>query len=506
MQAHYLFFPVYNNVIYASLDSEGMSAWKRVKIAIVRRKLLSNKIPEDSENPLEEWMALKAKETLKKSPELQKAIGRKKLDTVGPEEFREYQLFRVREQMRYVQENSIFYKDRFREAGVSPDDIRSYEDLVRIPMTTPDEMAVEPNHFLCVSMTKTERAFTTTGTSGVRKRVFYTREDLLAKIDIISSALMNVGMKKGDVLHIMFPTVGAWDPSLMLAGACMVAGYGSSNSASVDISEQMQTITENNSTYIIGLPSFIYRVTVLAGERVDLKSLGIKKGICAAEPLSEAMRGILEEAWGCPVLDVWGMTEFGLACAIECDERDGLHTDEANMLFEVIDPETGEHVPDGEKGELVVTSLNAEATPLIRYRTRDISFLYPPECDCGTRFNRRIGKPGGRLDLMTKIGLGQKVYPLLFDEALLQFPEVVSYQLTIDREGYKDVLTFCVETERPDEDLRQRLVDALTSIAEIEQGIDEELLEPPRIEFRDAGTKDYASKAKVIVDRRKHYD
>ncbi len=487
-----------------------MSAWetvkKRVKVAVVRRKLLSTQIPEDCEHPLEEWMALKAKDTFRRSPELRDAIGVRKLDVVGPAEFREYQLFRVREQMRYTEANSIFYKDRYRKAGVAPEDIRAYEDLTKIPLTTPDEMAVDPMHFLCVSMTKTERAFSTTGTSGVRKRVFYSREDLLSKIDIISSALMNVGMQKGEVLHIMFPTVGAWDPSLMMAGACMVAGYGSSSSASVDIEEQMRTIRENQSSYIIGLPSFIHRVTVLAGEKVDLRQLGIKKLICAAEPLSESMRTTLQNAWGCPVLDVWGMTEFGLACAIECDERNGLHTDEANLLFEVIDPETEEHMPEGERGELIVTSLNAEATPIIRYRTRDISSLYPSTCDCGTRFNHRIGKPGGRLDLMTKIGLGQKVYPLLFDEAVLKFPEVVSYQVLIDRQNYKDRLTFCIEAQDTDKALQERILDSVLAIAEIEEGIDEELLESPRIRFRDVGSREYVVKAKVIVDQRENYD
>ncbi|MDI3482457.1 MAG: phenylacetate-CoA ligase [Candidatus Methanomethylophilaceae archaeon] len=483
-----------------------MSAWEKVKVAIVRRKLLSNRIPEDCKNPLEEWMAIKAMETFKKHPEFRKALGVNKLDEVGPEEFQEYQLFRVREQMRYTQENSIFYRDYFRKAGVSPEDIRSYDDLVRIPMTTPEQMAAEPMHFLCVSVTKTERAFSTTGTTGVRKRVFYTREDLLAKIDIISSALMNVGMKKGDVLHIMFPTVGAWDPSLMMAGACLVAGFGSSSSSSVDIEEQMKTIVDNNSTFIIGLPSFIYRVTVLAGEKVDLKSMGIKKIISAAEPLSEAMRNTLQNAWGCPVLDVWGMTEFGLACAVECDQRVGLHTDEANLLFEIIDPDTGQHLPYGEKGELIVTSLTAEATPLIRYRTRDISALYPPGCDCGTRFNHRIAKPSGRMDLMTKIGLGQKVYPLLFDEAVLRFPEIISYHVIIDRAGYKDRLTFCLESLDQSDILKEKVLDALLSIPEIEYSINEELLEMPRVLFRPPGSEDYTSKAKIIIDKRGNYD
>ena len=142
----------------------------------------------------------------------------------------------------------------------------------------------------------------------------------------------------------------------------------------------------------------IYRVTMLMGKDVDLKSLGIKRIVSTSEPLSESMRKRMEEAWGCKVLDVWGMTEFGLACAVECDEQNGLHTDEANLLFEVIDPETGKHVPDGQMGELVITSLSAECTVLIRYRTHDIAAMLAPPCGCGAHFNRRLKKPSGRMD------------------------------------------------------------------------------------------------------------
>lgn len=483
-----------------------MSPWKKVKMAIVRRKLLSSKIPDNCSNPLEEWMAIKTRETFKKNKELRQAIGKSELDHVTRADFEEYQMFQFRKQMRYVEENSAFYKERFRQAGVSADDIRCYADLTKVPLTTPDEMAADPLLLMAVSMTKTERSFSTTGTSGVRKRVFYTRNDLISKIDIIASALRNIGMLKGDVLHIMFPTVGAWDPSLMMAGACMAAGFDSSSSASIDIEEQMSIIKNNHSNYIIGLPSFIYRVTALAGRSSDLRTLGIKKIICAAEPLSESVRNVLQERWGCKVLDVWGMTEFGLACAIECDEQDGMHTDEANLLFEIIDPETGEHKDYREKGELVVTSLTAEGTPIIRYRTRDYSALIGPPCGCGTVFNKKIQKPSGRMDMMTKVGLGQKIYPLLFDEAVLSVPGVISYQVLIDKEDFRDKLTFVIESEDQSEKLRKTIINSVSTIPEIEIGISEELIETPRVEFRDINRSEYASKAKIIVDRRSLYD
>ena len=479
-----------------------MSAWESVKLAIVRRKLLTNRVRPDSENPLEEWMRLKAQAVCKSSKELKKRIGSHDLENMSREDFEEYQLFRFREQMRYVEENTRFYRDHFKNAGVRPEDIQTYADLQKVPFTLPSDLAEEPMYFMAVSRSKTAREFTTTGTTGTRKLIGYTLNDLISKIDIVAAALKGIGMEKDDSLHIMFPAVSAWDPSLMLAGACKIAGYGSSTCSSPDINEQMKVIKENRSTFVIGLPSFIYRVTVIMGENVDLRTLGIKKVISTSEPLSESMRSTLEDAWGCKVLDVWGMTEFGLACAVECDEQDNLHTDEANLLFEVIDPETGLHVPNGQTGELVVSSLNAEATPILRYRTRDLSALFDPPCNCGSHFNRRIKKPSGRMDMQFKIGMGYKIYPVLFDEALFKDPAVVDYQVRITKEGFRDILIFEVESADGNEALAKRIIDSLMEIMELKDGIAEDLVGIPRVEFRDVGTMEYSAKAKKIVDMR----
>ena len=483
-----------------------MSAWDAMKVFIIRRRLLANMIPENCEHPLEEWMAIKARMTFKKNPELKERIGKKTLDEVTREDFNEYQLFRVREQMRYAEENSPYYRNKFKDAGVRPEDINTWDDLEKIPFTEPADLAESPFYFFAVSRTKLRNEFTTTGTTGHRKTIGYTTNDLVSKIDIVASALKDIGMRDGDSLHIMFPLVTAWDPSLIMAGACKILGYGSSICSETDIKKQYQTIIDSNATYIIGLPSFIYRVTMLMGKDVDLKSLGIKRIVSTSEPLSESMRKRMEEAWGCKVLDVWGMTEFGLACAVECDEQNGLHTDEANLLFEVIDPETGKHVPDGQMGELVITSLSAECTVLIRYRTHDIAAMLAPPCGCGAHFNRRLKKPSGRMDLQFKIGMGRKIYPVLFDEAVFIDQSVIDYQVKITKEGYKDVLTFEVETKEPSDGLKDRLVDSISRIMEIEDAMNEDLLDTPRVEFVDIGTMEYTIKAKKIVDLRENYD
>jgi phenylacetate-CoA ligase len=483
-----------------------MSAWETVKLAIVRRRLLANRIPKDSVYPLETWMAIKAAVTAKNERELRNVIGKTENDRISRKEFDEYQLFRVREQIRYVMQNSPFYRDRYKELGVKADDVRTMDDLNKIPFTYPSELADEPLLFMAVSRTKTAREFTTTGTTGKRKVIGYTTGDLIAKVDIISSALRSVGMDSNDTLHIMFPAVSAWDPSLMLAGACKVAGYGSSTCSSPDIKEQMDVMVKSKATHVIGLPSFIYRVTALMGSEIDLKTLGIKKIISTSEPLSESMREKLQDAWGCNVLDVWGMTEFGLACAIECDERHGLHTDEANLLFEIVDPDTGKRVPDGKMGELVVTSLTAEATPLIRYRTRDLAAMVSPPCNCGSKFNRKLLKPCGRMDMQFKVGMGYKIFPVLFDEILFANEKVVDYQMTITKEGFKDILTFEIESKDTGDDVRNSIIGSLSKIMEIEDGIKEDLIDIPRVVFKDIGSMEYSAKAKKISDLRENFD
>lgn len=477
-----------------------------MKAFFVRRRLLSRKVPDDSRSPLESWMAIKARGTLRKSGMEISAPESGRPDEISRADFEEYQLHRFREQMKYAEREAPHYRNLYKDAGIRPEDIRTYDDLEKVPFTYSDELTENPYAFCAVSVTKLTREFTTTGTSGKRKIIGFTANDLIGKVDIIASALSNIGMEKKDSLHIMFPTVSAWDPSLLMSAACKVLGYGSSTCSETDIAVQMAVMKKAGSTHIIGLPSFIYRVTVLMGKETDLKSLGIKKIISTSEPLSESVRKTLEDAWGCKVLDVWGMTEIGLACAVECDEQDGLHTDEANILFEVIDPETGKHVPAGQDGELVVSSLNAQGTVLLRYRTKDRVSMQDPPCRCGMSFNRKLNKPRGRMDMQSKVGMGYKVYPLLFDEALFGEKAVVEYQLKITKEDYRDILTFEVETTAPSDELRERIISAVSSVREVSEGMAEDLIGRPRVEFLEVGSMQYSAKAKKIVDLRENYD
>ena len=187
-----------------------------MKAFFVRRMLLSRKVPKGCENPLEGWMAIKAREVLKKSGS--KFPASERTDTIGREEFEEYQLLRFREQMKYAEAEAPHYRSLYKDAGIRPEDIRTYEDLEKVPFTYSHDLAEKPYSFCAVSVTKLAREFTTTGTTGRRKTIGFTSGDLVGKVDIIASALSNIGMRKGDSLHIMFPTVSAWDPRLRLWG------------------------------------------------------------------------------------------------------------------------------------------------------------------------------------------------------------------------------------------------------------------------------------------------
>lgn len=203
-----------------------MPLLQRVKIAIARRRMISLKVKGDV-NPLEGWIHGKVRAELKRSREYREAIVRTDLDNVTREDLKAYQIHRFRQQLGYVMENSYHYWNMLQAAGVRPHNVRTWEDQDSVPVTDPAELAAEPLTFLCVSQSKVIRVFTTSGTSGTKKRLFHTQDDVLNIVDSISSALRSVVMTGQDTLQIMFPAVSVWDPGLMLDGACKVAGLRS---------------------------------------------------------------------------------------------------------------------------------------------------------------------------------------------------------------------------------------------------------------------------------------
>ncbi|MFA5314145.1 MAG: AMP-binding protein [Methanomassiliicoccales archaeon] len=481
-----------------------MKPLQRLIIAYARTKLLSTHIAEDEDHALAVLIEMKVRRELRKDKDFQAALGRSRLSDVSRQDLIEYQLHKFRRQMKYTDANSIYYHNKFKSLGLMPDMIRTREDLIKVPVTEPADLAEEPYSFLCVSQSKVMRAFTTSGTSGQRKRLFYTQSDVLNIVDSIAAALRNCGMNGRDTLHIMFPAISAWDPSLMLDSACKVAGLSSNVCSAVDVDEQMKSMTSSKVKVIIGLTSFIYRITILAKAKYDLRQFGVKAIICSSEPLSEAMRREIEAAWGCKACSQYGMTEMGLATTIECFSQDGLHIDEGNYMVECVDQE-GKHTKERQPGELIWTSLNMEGSPLLRYRSYDLSAYIESPCSCGHNSIGKIAKPMGRINFETKIGYGEKVYPLLFDEAVLSVSGVLGYQVVIDKVDFRDKLTLNVEFTGDTEGAKKQLLEKMLALDEVRSSLDNDLLAPLEIEVV-SSSSGFTPKKATIIDNRKQYD
>jgi len=360
-----------------------------VRMNIAKRRLESWKIDAFEGNPLEQWGLTKIRNDIKNSKELKELFGNQELDR---ELINEYKLFRFRELMGYVMENSPYYKELYEKTGINPSQITKYEDLKKLPLTEQKQLAEHPYHFLCVSRREIVREFTSSGTTNMLKRMAYTQHELLEIVDSVISGLKMAGMDaKDDTLQIMYPTITAtWDPGLVLSKACALSGYNSVINDSLDADEQIKTMRESGTTIIIGTSSFLYELSKAAREIIQPGELGIKRIICSSEPLTLSMRKEIEEVWGCKTLRQWGMTELGLANAIECAEQNGFHLNNPDFLVEIIDPKTGKQLLPGEEGELVVTTLRRKCMPLIRYRTRDITTLIDEPCTCGACLDQRI--------------------------------------------------------------------------------------------------------------------
>lgn len=350
------------------------------------------------ENALESWVHSLIKSEIEKNSKLRESIDKKDLSEIEKEDVRKYKEYKLRRLVDYLYENSKFYRNQFQEVGVKPEEIKNLSDLEKIPLTDPSQMAENPYPFLCVPRNQILRGFTTSGTSGLEKRVLFTRDDLVRIVESIGAGLKLVGMSEGDTLHIMYPTIAGWDPGYMLGKACEMLGFSYVVEDTEDMDRQIKEIEENNSTFIIGLTSFLDKLTEEAGESHDLGGFGIKAIISSSEPLSETVRGKIEDAWGCKVLDQYGLTELGLAVAIECSFQNGLHVNDGDFIVEVVEPETGQRLGSGERGELVFTTLNRMGMPLLRYRTGDMSRLIEEPCECGARTTCRIEKVKRSLD------------------------------------------------------------------------------------------------------------
>ena len=414
------------------------------------------------------------------------------------------QLKRLLSVVERVYANVPFYRASFDKAGIRPADVRTLDDLRRLPFTTKQDMRDSyPYGLFAAPMEEIVRIHASSGTTGKPTVVGYTRKDIETWSELMARSFVTAGVHKGDIIH------NAYGYGLFTGG--LGAHYGAERlGASVipisggNTKRQIMIMQDFGSTVLTCTPSYsLYMAEEARVEGIEFKNLKLRVGIFGAEPWSEAMRAEIEQKLNLAAIDIYGLSEImGPGVAIECIEaKKGLHIWEDHFIPEIIDPESGQPVPDGERGELVITTITKQGIPLIRYRTRDITSITRETCVCG-RTHARIARMSGRSDDMLIIR-GVNVFPSQIESILVGIEGVEPhYLLIVDRAGNLDTLEVQVEV---DERLFSDEVKVLQRLSRrIEKEIKDmlgvtctaKLVEPKTIQ-RSEG------KAKRVIDNRK---
>ncbi|MBQ8539791.1 MAG: phenylacetate--CoA ligase [Ruminococcus sp.] len=369
----------------------------------------------------------------------------KEIETMPVEEMKKLQSEKLVKQVKHVYENVPYYRDLMDKKGVTPDDIKGIEDLHKLPfLTKADLRDAYPYGLLAKPLSECVRIQSTSGTTGRRVVAFYTQNDVDLWEDCCARAIVAAGGTNEDVCQVAYG-YGLFTGGPGLNGGSHKVGCLTLPMSSGNTERQIQFMTDLSATILCCTPSYAAYI----GETLQEKGLGpddipLKAGIFGAEPWTEEMRRGIEKTLGIKAYDIYGLTETsGPGVAFECSEQTGMHINEDHFLAEIIDPDTGVVLPEGSKGELVFTSLDKEAFPLLRYRTRDICVLSRKKCSCG-RTLIKMAKPMGRSDDMMIIR-GVNVFPSQIETVLLNEGYQPNYQIVVDRKGNTD--TFDVNVE-----------------------------------------------------------
>jgi len=370
-------------------------------------------------------------------------------ETMPRKEIEAVQLKRLQATIERIYATVPFYKTSFDKAGIGPEDIKSLDDLQRIPFTTKLDLRDNyPYDMFAVPMEQVVRIHASSGTTGKPTVVGYTQNDIHTWAELIARSFSAAGATSRDILH------NAYGYGLFTGGIGAHYGAEKLGMAVIPVSggntkRQITIMQDFKPTILCGTPSYILHLAEIAAEMgVDFKDLHFKSGIFGAEPWTENMRAELESKLHLKAIDIYGLSEvMGPGVSIEClEEQKGLHVFEDHFIVEIIDPDTGEVLPHGETGELVFTSITKEAFPVIRYRTKDITSLNPAPCACG-RTHIRMNKPSGRSDDMLIIR-GVNVFPSQIESVLMETKGILPhYQLVVDRIKNLDTLTVKVEID-----------------------------------------------------------
>ena len=427
------------------------------------------------------------------------------IECASPEQIRAWQDERLVEQVKHVYENVAYYRKLMDEKGVKPEDIRGVADLHKLPfLTKADLRDAYPYGLLAVPQADCVRIHSTSGTTGRRVVAFYTQADVDLWEDCCARAIMAAGGTNEDVCQVAYG-YGLFTGGSGLHGGSHKVGCLTLPMSSGNTERQIQFMMDLNATIICCTPSYAaYIGETLKEQGYGPDDIPLKAGIFGAEPWTEEMRQDIQNTLGIKAYDIYGLTETsGPGVAFECSEQTGMHINEDHFIAEIIDPETGEVLPEGEKGELVFTAITKKAFPLLRYRTRDICVLSRKKCSCG-RTHVKMSKPMGRSDDMMIIR-GVNVFPSQIEAVLMEQGYSSNYQIILDRVNNTD--TFDVNVEMTAEQFSDTVADVAQREKELAAamrtmlGINPKMhLVSPKSITRSEG------KAVRLIDRRKLHD
>ncbi len=425
------------------------------------------------------------------------------IECASREQIRAWQDERLVKTVHHVYENVPYYRNLMDKQGVAPEDIRSVDDLHKLPFLTKEDLReAYPYGLLAVPLSDAVRIQSTSGTTGRRVVAFYTQHDLDLWEDCCARAIMAAGGTKEDVVHVCYG-YGLFTGGPGLNGGSHKVGCLTLPMSSGNTERQIQFMCDLGSTILCCTPSYAAYLAENICERGLQDQIKLKAGIFGAEAWSEEMRQDIQNKLNIKAYDIYGLTEIsGPGVSFECSAQTGMHVNEDHFIAEIIDPVTGQVLPDGEKGELVFTSITKEAFPLLRYRTRDICVLTREKCSCG-RTHVKMSKPMGRSDDML-IVKGVNVFPSQIETVLLNKGYPANYQIIVSRENNSDQLDVQVEmtSEMFSDSLGQigsrerELVDAMKAMLGIYAKVH---LVAPKSITRSEG------KAVRVIDKRKLY-
>ena len=429
----------------------------------------------------------------------------KEIETASREEILAIQNEKIVKQVQYVYDNVPYYKALMDEKGVKPEDIKSVDDIRKLPFLTKDDLReAYPYGLLGTDLKNCVRIHSTSGTTGRRVVAFYTQEDIDIWEECCARAIVAAGGTDEDVVQVCYG-YGLFTGGAGLDGGSHKVGALTLPMSSGNTDRQIQFMMDMNATVLCCTPSYAAFIgETLAEKGYKPEDNKLKAGIFGAEPWTEEMRQSIQNSLGIKAYDIYGLTETsGPGVSFECEAQTGMHINEDHFYAEIIDPETGEVLPEGEKGELVFTSLDKKGFPLLRYRTKDICILSRKPCSCG-RTHVKMTKPLGRSDDMMIIR-GVNVFPSQIEAVLLKEGYPPNYQIVVDRVNNTD--TFDIYVEFSNEMFSDRISDVQALEKKLNGAMRSMLGIGPKIHLVAPKTIQRSEgKAVRVVDKRKLHD